>query len=1063
MNHIVVQNELPADILVVEDSETQAGQIAHLLETAGYRVRVARNGREGLAQARAVKPTLVVSDIAMPEMDGFAMCQEIKKDIGLKDVPVILLTALTSLYDVIKGLDCGADNFIRKPLDGKYLLGRIRFILANRALRSNDRVELGMKINLGGQTHFVTAERQQIFDLLISTYEEAIQMTEELRLQQSQIAHSYQSLHGLYRIAEALNPTITEKAVAEMALERALDLPGVIGGCVLLLDAEGGFRCVAAQDFGTAAQVAEEKMDCACRSRLLAGDFRVPQVIEDCAMLRQDPVAYPNGGGHVSVPLAVGDRTLGVMNLLIVDTNAVSEEDLRVLDTVGNQIAIALERANLYAHMEALVKERTEALQAERNLLSAVVNTTGALVFLVDLAGRIVMFNPACEQTLGWKAEEVQGRTYWELFLDPERAKVVKSFFGSLDITKLPAQIQGDWIARDGSRRNIIWSTTFLKNSEGSVEYFLGNGIDVTELRLAEERVRYLSNFDTFTGLPNRILLRDRVRFWQERVSATRKVMGFLVIHFDRLTLIRESLGIRAEQDLLLQITRRLKEWASADDSIARYGDTSFAAIAVRSEPQDLSVVARQILAAMSAPFQFEQQDVHIDAHIGITIFPNDGEEYDTLSQGAEAAMRRALTSRTERCEFYRPELNREANDRFKLENALRRALERDEFLLHYQPQVSLKTGRIVGFEALLRWQQPKFGLVPPGRFIGLAEDTGLILPIGAWVLRTACEQIRAWRQAGLPPVPIAVNLSAKQFSMNIADTVKSILEQTGVDPSLIELELTETVSMEDPENTIQILRTLKEMGVLLAIDDFGTGYSNLNYLKRFPVDKLKLDQSFVRDLISDPDDLSISHAMIAMAHSLRLTVIAEGVETEGQLALLAQHGCDEIQGYFFSRPVDAASAASMLSENKSLALATLERRPYRRTVLIVSGGADLAAPMRDAMTRAGFTVFQSGSAAQAFEVLAAEEVGAVLFDGRIRDMDGVEFLARAGQMYPIVVRMISMHDDDLRSIGEIKGIFRIVPKPWKLAELLAALGDALAEFESKAKKIPLPSQEEGG
>ncbi len=922
MSHLIAHSELPADILVVEDSETQADQITHLLESAGYRVRVARDGRAGLEEARGETPTLVVSDIAMPEMDGFAMCQEMKRDSALKDVPVILLTALTSLYDVIKGLDCGADNFIRKPLDGKYLLGRIRFILANRALRSNDRVELGMKINLGGQTHFVTAERQQIFDLLISTYEEAIQMTEELRLQQSQIAHSYQSLHGLYRIAEALNPTITEKAVAEMALERALDLPGVLGGCILLLDAHGAFRTVACQDFGPAASA--QSRDCACHTKLVSGAMRSPEVIPDCAMLRQDSAAVPGGGGHVSVPLAVGDRTMGVMNLVTADVKALSEEDLRVLDTVGNQIAIALERANLYAHMEALVKERTEALQAERNLLSAVVNTTGALVFLVDIAGRIAMFNSACERTLGWKVEEVRGRRYWELFLEPERAEQVRSFFEHPDIAKLPSQVQSDWITRDGSRRNIIWSTACLKNAEGDIDYFLGNGIDVTELRMAEEKVQYLSNFDTFTGLPNRILLRDRVRFWQERVAANRQVMGFLVVEFERLTLLRESLGVRAEQEALLQIAGRLKEWMTADDSVARYGDHSFAAIAIRNEPQELSGVARQILAAVSAPFQIEHQEVHIDATIGITISPNDGEDFDTLSQGADAAMRRALASRSEHYEFYRPELNREAGERFKLENALRRALERGELLLHYQPQVSLKTGKIIGFEALLRWQHPEFGLVPPGRFIGLAEDTGLILPIGAWVLRKACEQIRAWQDAGLRAVPVAVNLSAKQFSKNIADTVRETLAQTGVDPGLLELELTETVSMEDPEHTIEILRTLKDMGVLLAIDDFGTGYSNLNYLKRFPVDKLKLDQSFVRDLISDPDDLAISRAMIAMGHSLRLTVIAEGVETEGQLALLARNGCDEMQGYLFSKPVDVATAGGMLEEGRSLALERL-------------------------------------------------------------------------------------------------------------------------------------------
>ncbi len=1025
MNSKDINPEPLVDILIVEDSDTQAEQIAYLLKSGGYRVRVARNGREGLDAAREEKPTLIVSDISMPEMDGFTMCQEVKKDPVLKDVPVILLTSLNSLYDVIKGLDCGADNFIRKPFDGKYLLGRIRFILANRELRSNERVQLGMQVNLGGQTHFITAERQQIFDLLISTYEEAIQMTEELRAQQNQIAHSYQSLEGLYKIAEALNPAITEKAVSEMALERVLDLPGVTGGCIKLFDPEGKFHVAAVRDFGPDSEALE-----ACDDYSEAGE-----------------------DGHVSIPLAIGQRTLGVMNLLTGPSAAFMENDFQVLDTVGNQIAIALERAHLYANMEALVKERTEALQAERNLLSAVVNTTGALVFLVDVAGRIQMFNSACEKTLGWKFEEVKGRCYWDLFLKPLRAEVVKNFFANPDLPRLPSQIQGEWIARDGSTRHIIWSTTYLRKQDQSVEYFLGTGIDVTELRGAEEKVQYLSNFDVLTGLPNRILLRDRVRQVQEKIVASGNVMGLLQIGFERLPLIRESLGAKAEQALLLQITSRLKEWVNADDSVARFGDSSFAVVAVRPESKELSVIARQIVTLMDQPFLFEQQELHLEACVGISIFPNDGDDYDTLVQGAEAAMRRALTRGTEHYEFYRPELNRGANERFKLESALRRALERDEFRLHYQPQVDLTTGKIVGVEALIRWQHPELGLIPPGRFIGLAEETGLILPIGEWVLRKACEQSRAWQRAGLQEVPVAVNLSAKQFSANIAATVKSILDETGLDPKLLELELTESLSMEDPESTFEILRTLKDTGISLAIDDFGTGYSNLNYLKRFPVDKLKLDQSFVRDLISDPDDLSISRAVIAMAHSLRLKVIAEGVETEGQLALLAQNGCDEMQGYFFSRPVDEAAIAHLLREGKSLALDKLVRHPYERTLLFVDDEINLIAAMKRTLRRKGYTLFVANSAAEAFEILATNEVGVILCDQRMPGMSGTEFLSRVKHMYPAAVRMVLSGYTDLQSVTDAVNhgaIFKFLTKPWESKDLFEALDDAFEKFESK-------------
>ncbi|MGV3655350.1 MAG: EAL domain-containing protein [Noviherbaspirillum sp.] len=899
------------EILVVEDSQTQAEQLAHLLSSSGFRVRIASNGRLGLEQARIARPALVISDIAMPEMDGFEMCRQLRQDHALRNVPVILLTALTSLYDVIKGLDCGADNFIRKPIDSQYLLGRVRFILANRAMRSNDKVQFGVQVNLGGQTHFVNAERQQIFDLLISTYEEAISLTEELKAQQKQISRSYQSLEGLYQLAATLNPAVTDYDVAQKALERVLDFPGVADGCLGLLEPDGSMRVAAPRPSATDAGPPAACVDCPCARRLAGKGSCKAAILDDCAMLHA--AGKRAGGPLLGVPLAGRERVLGMLVLQGAPGAAFGEDDIQAMEAVGNQIATALERANLYTHMERLVEERTRALQAEHNLLSAVVDSTAALVFLIDHLGRIVVFNPACERALGWRSDEVKGRVFWDLFLKPDQASEVKAWFDSPDFSVLPAQRQTEWLARDGSPRDIIWSTRHLRQPGQDHDYFLGTGMDVTELRMAEERVRYLSSFDSVTGLPNRNLLSDRFSLLREK-TAGRGILGVMLIHFPRLASVRESLGSGAEHAVLLEVARRLKGWAAGGSSVARYSDESFAAIAAGREPAALLAEARKILVLLEQSFQPDGEELHLEASIGITICPDDGDDFDALARGAEIAMRRTPIGHKERCRFYTPQLDREANERFWLEGALRKAMERDELFLHYQPQADLRTGKIVGLEALLRWRHPEAGLIPPGRFIGVAEETGLILPIGQWVLRKACEQARAWQEAGLPVVPVAVNLSARQFTSGIADTVREILDETGLDPGLLELELTESVSMHDPEHTIGILRRLKEMGVSLSIDDFGTGYSNLNYLKRFPVDKLKLDQSFVRDLTTDADDLAISRAVISMAHSLRLKVIAEGVETRGQLALLAQNGCNEIQGYLLSKPVDAGACASLLS-----------------------------------------------------------------------------------------------------------------------------------------------------
>jgi diguanylate cyclase (GGDEF)-like protein len=474
--------------------------------------------------------------------------------------------------------------------------------------------------------------------------------------------------------------------------------------------------------------------------------------------------------------------------------------------------------------------------------------------------------------------------------------------------------MQGEWRTRDGGVRSIVWTHTRLERADGSVEYVLGTGIDTTELRGAEERLRYVSNFDTLTGLPNRLLLRDRVRAMKTQAAETGQVLGFMLLRFVRMSLIRETLGPHADQVLVQQAGTRMREIGGVD-AVARFSDGSFALAALRPDTDSLAAAARRLLAALGAPYGYGSEELHLDPCVGIAVYPTDGDEYDALVRNAEGALRQAADGVVQRYAFYRPELNRDANDRFRMETALRRAVDRNELVLHYQPQVDLASGAIVGCEALLRWNHPERGMVPPGIFITLAEESGLILPIGTWVLMTACAQIRCWQEAGLPVVPVSVNLSVYQFSDEIVGTVKFILDAYGVDPALLELELTESASMANAGKSYELLAQLKAMGIRLAIDDFGTGYSNLNYLKRFPVDKLKLDKSFVDDIQADGDDRAISRAIIAMAHGLRLTVVAEGVESAGQLALLAEMGCDIVQGWYYSRAVAPEEFARMLVE----------------------------------------------------------------------------------------------------------------------------------------------------
>ncbi|MGE0383279.1 MAG: EAL domain-containing protein [Gammaproteobacteria bacterium] len=383
-------------------------------------------------------------------------------------------------------------------------------------------------------------------------------------------------------------------------------------------------------------------------------------------------------------------------------------------------------------------------------------------------------------------------------------------------------------------------------------------------------------------------------------------------------------------------------------------------------------------------------------------------------------------------------------------------AVERERLVLHYQPQVDLHSGRIVGVEALLRWQHPQRGLIGPGAFIEIAEDSGLILPIGEWVLARACSQARDWQGAGLPPVPVAVNLSARQCARSdVVEMVAGILRTTGLAPRYLELELTETVAMAEPERMVPLLRGLRDMGVALAIDDFGTGYSSMSYLQRFPVDKLKLDLSFVRGIVVEPESLVIAESIIALAHALRLRVVAEGVETQAQLALLAARGCDQMQGYFFSRPVPADEVARLLAEDRHIPRETMGRAGSRPAVLVLDDDPGVVELVRAASAGAEYVLHEATRVADAFEILARTEIAVVLCDERMPGMRGVEFLSRVRTMHPRTVRVLMSAYEDFdaaRSAINRGAIYKFIGKPWSPEELRGVLDEALYRSRGRAR-----------
>ena len=479
----------------------------------------------------------------------------------------------------------------------------------------------------------------------------------------------------------------------------------------------------------------------------------------------------------------------------------------------------------------------------------------------------------------------------------------------------------------DGAERIVYQQAEVSRDEAGNAVRLVGTIQDITERKQAEDQIRFLAYFDSLTGLPNRRQFTERLSRSLHTAHRHGRLAALLFLDLDRFKRINDTLGHTAGDHLLQEVSRRLLTCLRKSDCVTRPAEDPVEAVVARlggdefivlltevTRVQDAAKVARRIVEVLSEPFVLQGQEVVVTTSIGITLYPFDGEDADSLLKNADTAMYHAKDQGRNNYQFYNESMNATAFERLVLEANLRRALEREEFVLHFQPQVKLVDGEVFGAEALIRWRHPEMGLVPPGKFIPLAEETGLIVPIGEWALRTACEQMMAWQAAGLPPVRIAVNVSSPQFAdPGFVAMVAEILGNTKLPPEQLDLELTESILMGDVEASTVCLQRLKELGVWLSVDDFGTGYSSLSYLRRFSLDTLKVDRSFLLDVPEDPDHVAITRAIIALARSLNLGVIAEGVESPEQVRFLLAQGCAEAQGFLYSRPVAADEFRDLL------------------------------------------------------------------------------------------------------------------------------------------------------
>ncbi|GLI38732.1 diguanylate cyclase [Geobacter hydrogenophilus] len=583
--------------------------------------------------------------------------------------------------------------------------------------------------------------------------------------------------------------------------------------------------------------------------------------------------------------------------------------DTRIEVTARNEIGTL---AAAFNRMTGELQFTKNEIVTAKNFLDNVIQSMADSLVILSTDWTIISVNPALCTLLGYGEKELLGSPFGQIVAGgAEERELLREM---AERGQVPER-ELIYLARDGAAIPVSVSGAVMRSPTGEVVGIVCIAHDISERKRSEEEIRRLAFYDPLTRLPNRSLFQDKLTQAIQRSRTDGGMIALLFLDLDRFKDINDTLGHAYGDQLLLAVADRLGGNLRSTEFLARLGGDEFVFLVTGlRDKRSVGSLAHSILELLNTPFEIDDKELFISTSIGIALSPGDGDDGDTLLTHADMALYAAKEQGRNAFSFFSEELNREARERRHLEGSLHRALANDEFFLEYQPQIELRSGRIFSFEALVRWQHPEDGLICPNRFIPVAEETGLIRRLGEWVLRTACLQCRQWQQPGLPPVRVAVNVSGHQFNQpGFIDMVDRVLEETELDPELLELELTESSLMAGAQESIMTLIDLKVRGIHLAIDDFGTGYSSLSYLKHFPIDRLKIDRSFVRDIVKDLDDRAIVEAVIAMAHSLGLRVLAEGVEHEDELELLKERGCDEVQGFYFAHPLLPAAVEETL------------------------------------------------------------------------------------------------------------------------------------------------------